>query len=160
MIVFLVSHLIICSYLVLILLVILRTVWEPHGTHITPQEKGESYLAEQFSQMIHFLAEQFCQISHYLAEQFRQFKWTLLPEMHPLALSSHLCIHFLNSSQSHSFKYCQNPNSTSTQRQLNNNSMKVGFDTKMTLHTTPPHHPQKLNVCNISAVTDPILTKL
>ena len=52
---------------------------------------------------------------------------------------------------------------TPTQRQLNNNSTKVGFDTKMTVHThpTPPHPPpQKLNVCNISAVTDPILTKL
>ena len=47
---------------------------------------------------------------------------------------------------------------TSTQRQLNNNSTKVGFDTKMTLQTTPPHPttpPQKLNVRNISAVTDP-----
>ena len=53
---------------------------------------------------------------------------------------------------------------TPTQRQLNNNSTKVGCDTKMTLHTTPPHDPtpppQKLNVCNISAVTDPISTKL
>ena len=46
---------------------------------------------------------------------------------------------------------------TSTQRQLNNNSTKVGFDMKMTLNTTPPH---KLNVSNISAITDPILTKL
>ena len=27
---------------------------------------------------------------------------------------------------------------TPTQRQLNNNSTKVGFDTKMTLQTTPP----------------------
>ena len=27
---------------------------------------------------------------------------------------------------------------TPTQRQLNNNSTKVGFDMKMTLHTTPP----------------------
>ena len=27
---------------------------------------------------------------------------------------------------------------TPTQRQLNNNSMKVGFDMKMTLQTTPP----------------------
>ena len=33
---------------------------------------------------------------------------------------------------------------TPTQRQLNNNSTKVGFDTKMILHTTP----QKLNVRN------------
>ena len=50
---------------------------------------------------------------------------------------------------------------TPTQRQLNNNSTKVGFDTKMTLQTTPPHPtPQKLNVRNISAVTEPILTKL
>ena len=37
----------------------------------------------------------------------------------------------------------------------------VGLDTKMALHTTPPHPPpQKLNVSNISAVTDPILMKL
>ena len=28
---------------------------------------------------------------------------------------------------------------TPTQRQLNNNSTKVGFDMKMTLNTTPPH---------------------
>ena len=48
---------------------------------------------------------------------------------------------------------------TPTQRQLNNNSTKVGFDMKMTLQTTPPT-PHKLNVLNISAVTDPILTKL
>ena len=48
---------------------------------------------------------------------------------------------------------------TPTQRQLNNNSMKVGFDLKMTLQTTPPIPPHKLNVCNISAVTDLILTK-
>ena len=46
---------------------------------------------------------------------------------------------------------------TPTQRQLNNNSTKVGFDMKMIMQTTPPH---KLNVCNISAVTDPIWTKL
>ena len=45
---------------------------------------------------------------------------------------------------------------TPAQRQLNNNSTKVGFDMKMTLYTTPPppHPPQKLNVRNISAVTD------
>ena len=46
---------------------------------------------------------------------------------------------------------------TPTQPQLNS---KVGFDTKMTLdhhHHPPPH---KLNVINISAVPDPILTKL
>ena len=49
---------------------------------------------------------------------------------------------------------------TPTQCQLNNNSTKVGFDIKMTLQTTPPTPPHKLNVCNISAVTDPILTKL
>ena len=42
-----------------------------------------------------------------------------------------------------------------TQPQLNS---KVGCDTKMTLvHPPPPH---QLNVSNISAVTDPILTKL
>ena len=35
----------------------------------------------------------------------------------------------------------------------------VGFDTKMTLHTPHPT-PQKLNVSNISAVTDPIWMKL
>ena len=60
---------------------------------------------------------------------------------------------------------------TPTQRQLNNNSTKVGFDMKMTVQTTPPYcrsaptllpqcTPQKLNVCNISAVTDPIVTKI
>ena len=43
---------------------------------------------------------------------------------------------------------------TPTQPQLNS---KVGFDMKMTLHHHPPH---KLNVSNISAVTDPDLTKL
>ena len=35
-----------------------------------------------------------------------------------------------------------------------------GFDKKMTLKTPPPTPPQKLNVSNISAVTDPILVKL
>ena len=35
----------------------------------------------------------------------------------------------------------------------------VGFDLKMTLHTTP-HHPQKHYVSYISAVTDPISMKL
>ena len=50
------------------------------------------------------------------------------------------------------FNNCHNPNSTSTQ-------LKVGCDTKMTLiHHTP--NPHKLNVSNISAVTDPILMKL
>ena len=48
---------------------------------------------------------------------------------------------------------------TPTQCQLNNNSTKVGY-TKMTLQTTTHHPPQKLNVYNISAVTDPILTRL
>ena len=43
-------------------------------------------------------------------------------------------------------KNCQIPNTT------------VGFDMKMTLKTPPP--PQKLNVSNISAVTDPNLMKL
>ena len=40
---------------------------------------------------------------------------------------------------------------TTTQPQLNS---KVGFDTKMTLDHHPPTHPHKLNVSNISAVTD------
>ena len=35
----------------------------------------------------------------------------------------------------------------------------VGFDNKMTLQTPPPP-PHKLNISNISAVTDPILMKL
>ena len=55
-----------------------------------------------------------------------------------------------------------------SQPQLNHNSTqpnitKVGFDTKMTLHQDPRpphHHHQKLNIINISAFTDPILTKL
>ena len=51
--------------------------------------------------------------------------------------------------------YCQNPNSTTQP-----NITLVGLDTKMTFHTTPPHPPQKLNVSNISAVTDLILMKL
>ena len=42
---------------------------------------------------------------------------------------------------------------TPTQPQLNS---KVGFDMKMTLD----HPPHKLNVINISAVPDLILTKL
>ena len=51
---------------------------------------------------------------------------------------------------------------TPTQPQLNS---KVGCDMKMTLihhHPPPPptHHPHKLNVGNISAVTGPILMKL
>ena len=44
---------------------------------------------------------------------------------------------------------------TPTQPQLNS---KVGFDMKMTLDDHTPLH--KLNVINISAVPDPILTKL
>ena len=46
-----------------------------------------------------------------------------------------------------------------TQPQLNS---KVGFDTKMTLdhHHHLLLHPHKLNVSNISAVTDPMSTKL
>ena len=47
---------------------------------------------------------------------------------------------------------------TPTQRQPNLNC-SWRLDTKMTVHTTPPP-PHKLNVCNISAVIDPILTKL
>ena len=35
---------------------------------ISPRNKGESYLAEQFRQITHYLAEQFRQIAHYLAE--------------------------------------------------------------------------------------------
>ena len=53
--------------------------------------------------------------------------------------------------------------------QINHNSTQphpnitvVRLDLKMTLQTTPPTQPtpQKLNVSNISAVTDPIFTKL
>ena len=51
---------------------------------------------------------------------------------------------------------CQNPNLTSTQG--------IGFDHKMTVqtppHPPPPLPPQKLNISNISAVTDSILMKL
>ena len=50
---------------------------------------------------------------------------------------------------------------------LNHNSIQpqpnitlVGLDMKMTLHTQQHTHPHKLNVSNISAVTDPILMKL
>ena len=47
---------------------------------------------------------------------------------------------------------------TPTQPQLNS---KVGCDMKMTLvHPPPHHHHHKLNVSNISAVTDSISTKL
>ena len=46
-------------------------------------------------------------------------------------------------------KYCQNPNSTLIQP----NITLVGFDIKMTLHTT---HHIKLYIRNISAVTEPI----
>ena len=58
---------------------------------------------------------------------------------------------------------------TPTQPLLNS---KVGCDTKMTLihhhhHPPPPttthhhhHHPHKLNVSNITTVTDPISTQL
>ena len=42
-----------------------------------------------------------------------------------------------------------------TQQQPNPNSTVVGFDMKMTVHTTL----HKLNVSNISAVIDPILIK-
>ena len=57
------------------------------------------------------------------------------------------------------FNHCENPNSITTQPYIT----LVGLDTKMTLHTPPkplPQAPQKLNVSNISAVTDPILMKL
>ena len=47
-------------------------------------------------------------------------------------------------------------NHISTQPQFN--ITLVGLDMKMTLHTPP--HPQKPNVSNISAVTNPILMKL
>ena len=49
---------------------------------------------------------------------------------------------------------------TPTQPQLNS---EVGFDMKMTLHHPPTTHPpthDKLNVINISAVPNPISTKL
>ena len=36
----------------------------------------------------------------------------------------------------------------------------VGLDTKLTLHTPPHHQQQKLNIINISDVTDPPLMKL
>ena len=35
-------------------------------------EKGKSYLAERFHQIMHYLAEQYCQIAHYLAEHLLQ----------------------------------------------------------------------------------------
>ena len=41
---------------------------------------------------------------------------------------------------------------------LPNLNTTVGLYVKITLHTPPPH-PHKLNVSNISAVTDPILMK-
>ena len=54
-----------------------------------------------------------------------------------------------------------------SQTQLNDNSPRpqpnkvyVGFNTKMTLHTTTNTTPKKLNISNISAVSDPILIKL
>ena len=46
---------------------------------------------------------------------------------------------------------------TPTQPKLNS---KVGFATKMTLDHHPPPPPNKLNVINISAIPDTILTKL
>ena len=77
----------------------------------------------------------------------------------PLPACNYALIRYKDGSQLENIK-CRNsihgPVKTPTQRQLNNNSTKVWFDTKMTLHTTP-HPPHKLNA---SAVTDPILTKL
>ena len=55
---------------------------------------------------------------------------------------------------------CRSPNSTTTQQQFNLSLTFFGVDTKIDLHTTsPPHHPHKLNVSNISVI-DPILMKL
>ena len=57
--------------------------------------------------------------------------------------------------------YCQNPNHNSTQPQPNITlgwvRLKNDFAYHPTTTTTTPH---KLNVSNISAVTDPILMKL
>ena len=44
---------------------------------------------------------------------------------------------------------------TPTQCQLNNNSTKVGCDTKMTLHTTPPHHHRN----SMSVISQLLLTR-
>ena len=54
---------------------------------------------------------------------------------------------------------CHNPNSTSTQLKSwvwHEND----FNPPPPPTTTTHHHPHKLNVSNISAVTDPISTKL
>ena len=54
------------------------------------------------------------------------------------------------------FNNCQNPNSTTTQPNITLGWVRHEND----LCTPPPPHPLKLNVRNISAVTDPILMKL
>ena len=53
---------------------------------------GESYLAEQFRQIIHYLAEQFRQIAHYLAEHLIQKNDMLFNEKF-LNASSQVCMY-------------------------------------------------------------------
>ena len=57
--------------------------------------------------------------------------------------------------------YCTKPQINHNATQPQPNITLVGLYTKMTLHTnTSPHHPHKLNVSNISAITDPVVMKL
>ena len=42
--------------------------YEDNLKNASVEQKGESYLAEQFHQVTHYLAEQFRQIAHYLAD--------------------------------------------------------------------------------------------
>ena len=64
------------------------------------------------------------------------------------------CLYRYSSKCSHEYskENCQNPNLTSTQR--------LGFTRKWLYNHHHHHPPHKLNVSNISAVTDPILMKL
>ena len=90
-----------------------------------------------------------------MTSQKSLYDWTKLLYDY-LMQSQCLLVNSLNMIEQNCYKSL---NRQVSQPQLNST---VGFDKKKWLYTTHnhQHHHRELNVCNISAVIDPILTKL
>ena len=63
--------------------------YEDNLKNASVEQKGESYLAEQFHQVTHYLAEQFRQIAHYLVEHLIQTNNILLNGFMNLTFLAH-----------------------------------------------------------------------
>ena len=80
-------------------------MWEPYGTHITTPGKMWRLIGRTVLPNDTLFGGTVLPNITLFGGTVMPNQMTLLLEMHPLALSSHLCIPFLNSSQSHCFKF-------------------------------------------------------